>query len=389
MRRLTDEDGATAVIVAILLVALVGMTAFVVDIGDVMWERRMLQTSAEAAALAVAIDCAQGDCQDFDTTARDYADQNNRRGARVTSIVGRDGVSPPTPADGQVTVLARTGTREAEGRLRQWFSAVLGQNEGLATGASATAVWGTTKIVDSELPLVVSICDWERYTGLDFPPTEEEIATLPTVAQLTDPDHPKNSHGSYFGATLTPPMASHPTGFSPPITIHDSDPEGADICTTAPGFSSKDGAKYPGGFGWIDPSKGTCNFEIRQDEAGNQFADAKGGLGKVGKACLPPNLGKAVVIPIFVAFYGNVGNGEYEILTPAAFYLTGYANVPGLTDTAGADVACDNKKDSPYFADKKGGAPTCITGHFVQKIEAGGTIIADPNAGVSSVRLSD
>jgi Flp pilus assembly protein TadG len=378
MRRLNEEDGATAVIVAILLTALVGMTAFVVDVGDLMWERRMLQTSAEAAALAVAIDCAQGDCQDFDTTARDYAEANNWRGAHVQDIVGPDGIAPPTPGGGQVTVLARTGDRANDGQLRQWFSAVLGRDEGLATQASATAVWGTTKIVDSELPLVVSVCDWENYTGLSWPPTDAEVATLPNLETLK-----AERPGPYYDVTLTPPDASHPSGFMPPITIHDSDPEGADVCTTSPGFATQEGAKYPAGFGWIDPDVGLCGYEIRNDDDGNQFVDAKGGLGLVGKNCLPPALGKAVVIPIFVAFYGNVGTGEYEIITPAAFYLTGYANVPGLADTAGAKDAC--KKGGAYFDSKT----TCITGHFVQKLEAGGTIVADPNAGVKSVRLSN
>jgi len=378
-----NEEGATAVIVAILLVVLVGVSAFVVDLGDVFWEKRMLQNAADAAALAVAIDCAEGDCRDFDTVARDYADDNNFRGANVANIVGPDGVSPPTPAGGEVTVTTQTGTRAEQGRLQRWFAGVLGQEQGLATQASATAIWGTIELVDSQLPLVVSICDWQNYTGLSWPPSDTELDGLPTVADLQS-ERP----GPYYGTTLTPPDPSHPTGLQTPITLHDSDPEGSDVCTTPPGFSTVDGAKFPAGFGWIDPDKQACSYEVRTDPAGNQFADAKGGLGLVGKNCLPPNLGQAVVIPIFIAFYGNVGNGEYQILTPAAFYLTGYANVPGLTDTAGADQACDNKKSSPYFGDKKGNAPTCITGHFVQKVEAGGTVVVDPSGGVNTVQLS-
>jgi Flp pilus assembly protein TadG len=375
MRRLiSDESGATAVIVAILLTVLVGITAFVVDIGDVLWERRMLQNSADAAALAVAVDCAQGDCLDYETTAADYAEDNNWRGANVVSVVGPDGVSPPTPAGGEVTVTTQTGTRDDAGQLRQWFAGVLGRDEGLATTAAATAVWGASKIVDAELPLVVSICDWEKYTGISWPPEQGDLDDLPTVDQLK-----AERPGIYYGVTLTPPDGEG--GLLPPITIHESNPDEADSCTTPPGFATKDGAKFPAGFGWIDPDKGTCEYEVRSDEAGGQFADAKGGLGLVGKNCLPPSLGQAVVIPIFVAFYGNVGNGEYQIATPAAFYLTGYANIPGLADTPGAKDAC--KKNGGYFDEKA----TCITGHFVQKLEAGGIVVPDPNAGVQTIRM--
>jgi Flp pilus assembly protein TadG len=385
MRRLrSDETGATAMIVALLLFALLGMAAFVVDLGDGMWERRMLQNSSDAAALAVAIDCAQGDCEDYDTTARDYADENNRRGAFVTEVVGPDG-GPPTPSGGEVTVASVTGDLQEPGRLRQWFSSALGQEEGLATTASATAIWGSASDVDSTLPLVVSICDWERYTGLSFPPSQAELATLPTVDDLL-----VERPGPYYGTTLTPPDPTHPTGFAPPITIHDSNPEEEDKCTTSPGFSTKDGAKYPGGFGWIHATKGNCTYEIRLDEDGRQFASSKGGNLPDGKSCLTQNLGKPVILPIFVAFYGNVGNGEYEIITPAAFYLTGHANIPGAGgSTAGAQEACKSGAGAPYFPGT-GNSPWCLTGHFVQRVvPGGGGVGANPGAGVMSVQLSN
>jgi Flp pilus assembly protein TadG len=379
MRRLMrHEHGTVTVFVAVLLVVLMGMAAMVVDLGDAYWERRMLQNSADAAALAVAIDCSQGDCKDFDTVARDFADENNRRGARVAGITGPDG-NDPTPGGGEVTVTAVTGSREEPGVLQQFFSGIFGRDEGLAAGATATAEWGTIWVVDSEMPLVVSICDWERYTGLTWEPTLAELDTLPTVEELK-----ATRPGPYYGVTLTPPDASHPSGFAPPITLHESNPDESDSCTTPPGFSTLEGAKFPAGFGWLDPDKGACTYVITTDAEGNKFADAKGGLGLVGKNCLPPSLGQAVVIPLFIAFYGNVGNGEYQLAVPAAFYLTGYANIPGLSDSStGARDAC--AKGGPYFDSKA----TCITGHFVQKTEAGGSIIADPSGGVKTVRLKE
>jgi uncharacterized membrane protein len=70
MRRLkSSEEGTIAAVVAVMLLVLLGMAALVVDIGDGYWERRMLQNSADAAALAVAGDCVQGDCGAFIATA--------------------------------------------------------------------------------------------------------------------------------------------------------------------------------------------------------------------------------------------------------------------------------------------------------------------------------
>ena len=48
----TDDSGAVAVIVAVLMVVLLGVAALVIDVGSMYAERRKLQTAADAAALA-------------------------------------------------------------------------------------------------------------------------------------------------------------------------------------------------------------------------------------------------------------------------------------------------------------------------------------------------
>ena len=53
-RRLVGSNGAVAVIVALLITAIVGMTALVVDMGSLYEDRRSLQGVADAAALAGA-----------------------------------------------------------------------------------------------------------------------------------------------------------------------------------------------------------------------------------------------------------------------------------------------------------------------------------------------
>ena len=64
MRRLInkrgeDQRGATAVTFVLILVPLFVTLAFVGDAGLLYWEKTQLQNGADAAALAVAQDCAK------------------------------------------------------------------------------------------------------------------------------------------------------------------------------------------------------------------------------------------------------------------------------------------------------------------------------------------
>ncbi len=63
--RLSGERGATAVIVTLLLVPLLGFAAIAVDVGALYAERARLQTAADAAALAGAGGGARGACGDM------------------------------------------------------------------------------------------------------------------------------------------------------------------------------------------------------------------------------------------------------------------------------------------------------------------------------------
>jgi Flp pilus assembly protein TadG len=53
------ERGAVAILVALLLVVLLGVAALAVDIGLIAWTKTQLQTGADAAALAIAQNCAK------------------------------------------------------------------------------------------------------------------------------------------------------------------------------------------------------------------------------------------------------------------------------------------------------------------------------------------
>src|SRR5512139_127280 len=78
MRRLKDESGAVAVVVALSIIVLVGMAALAVDAGYLYSVRRQLQTAADAAALAgcrIMID--DGTEAEILEEARIYAEDEN------------------------------------------------------------------------------------------------------------------------------------------------------------------------------------------------------------------------------------------------------------------------------------------------------------------------
>ena len=73
--RLSDDTGATALIVAVMIVALLAFAAIVVDAGALYAHRRQIQTAADAAALA-GIQALPGDPDRAVALAADYAARN-------------------------------------------------------------------------------------------------------------------------------------------------------------------------------------------------------------------------------------------------------------------------------------------------------------------------
>lgn len=138
MRRLnrrlnTGEHGAVAVITALFMVVLLGITAIVVDVGMIYAERFQLQNGADAAALAIAQDCAAGNCANAAATATLLAGKNSH-----------DGVSAATAVIAGNTVTVRTSTATPGGgsAVQHWFAPVLGINS-TAVEAVAKASWGS------------------------------------------------------------------------------------------------------------------------------------------------------------------------------------------------------------------------------------------------------
>lgn len=157
-----SDDGAVAVIVAILIVVFLGLAALAVDLGYFYNVRRGIQSAADAGALAGAQELGMsGDAAIADAMARDYAGVKNAvapaDGLQVDRVeVGSDycqvWVSKTAPyffgqtigasADKQIHATARADLAYAVGLkgLVPWFIAVLDPGD-VSVGLSGSGLW--------------------------------------------------------------------------------------------------------------------------------------------------------------------------------------------------------------------------------------------------------
>ena len=144
------ERGATAVIVTLSLIAILGLIVLTVDVGQLLFKRRTMVNASDAAALAAAQSCAglnDGEVPESmaDTYALENATTINSAAGNIVQMTGCDG-----PAFGNLTV-----RYESEQGL--FFAGVLGADGSAAVNTEATAGWGPTGSANP-LPIVV-------YTG--------------------------------------------------------------------------------------------------------------------------------------------------------------------------------------------------------------------------------
>jgi hypothetical protein len=279
-----NEHGGVAVTVAIMLVVLIGVGALVLDAGNLYWERRQLQNSADAAVLAAAQDIAGAEDAAAEQTARDFAMANNVRGAHVESF-------DYDPAASTVTVVTRTGDEDSAGFLASWLAGVLGHDEYFAR-AEATALIAGAK-GGAAFPVIISYCEWEAF--------------------LNNPEE--------FGEP----------GFEPDFkeefqTIYLLDPHDATGDCTGPS-----GHQAPGGWGWLDPDSGECSAYIDEEGwvDGNTGSTSPSPADQTG--CTQEYFDdlvesdEPVLVPIFEETNDLSGdNHAFRIMGFAAFEIEGY-----------------------------------------------------------------
>ncbi|MBI2170021.1 MAG: hypothetical protein HYU28_11075 [Actinobacteria bacterium] len=349
MRRLTaggrDERGVVTVIVALLLVVLLGMGAYVIDIGALYQERRELQNGADAGALAIAQECAEGDCGVPGATATQYADANAEDGASAVDAATVDLAARTATVD---TSTEGSGGAQVPFRFAQVFG-----RSGQTVHASATAQWGPA-LNAAAVPLTFSLCEFEAAVGDPF---DLPIDALPS-GEVT-------------------------------ITFHDGN-------STEP-CNGPAGLDVPGGFGWLDESG--CLAEISVDEGG-VWVDSNTGVAPA-KGCSPSDfpIGTPLLFPIFDDATGTGANAAFRVVGYAAFEITAFKLAPGgATWTVGLPVCAPGgggATTTTTTAPKGGGGGSngsdevCITGRFVDffepDAELGGPSL--PNFGVQTAAL--
>ena len=171
-----DDRGAVAIMVGVALVGLIGMAAFVIDIGAVFEERRDLQNGADAAALALAMDCAgNGVC----SAAAAQPEAEN-----MANLNANDGRATVDASDidfdlvnGTVTVTTHTyDTVDGDGEINHTLAPVLGSNS-KAVSAEATAAWFALSGDVSTIPITFGLCEFNIVVlaGTGNPSPEDDI----------------------------------------------------------------------------------------------------------------------------------------------------------------------------------------------------------------------
>ena len=372
MRRLNGERGGIAVFVAILLVVIFGIGTLVVDVGQLYFERRQLQTGAEAAALAVAQECAEGlvSCATAATPvlashAEPYADLNandDRSAVPAAMPHGTDpevcepgGTSAANPLATADTVKVSTRTIDAHNGDQPYLTHVLASAVGLdptkAVSACAVAISGYAASLNT-IPLVISTCEF------DLAP---ETGT-PTV--LFPGPHPNT-------------LATQEK-----LVFHAGTGADGAPCSAQAGQDTDGDGFLPAGFGWI-LNDGSCQM-VTTVVAGDEWVEKDPGN---DPSCPAPNLtgmlNTVIQIPVFDDFcrvvpsqpacptYSN--KDKYRIVTYASFYLQGY-KLGGPAYRGGDYSSCS-------------GSESCLVGYFTTSSALDGDI-GGPPGGVIVVKLS-
>lgn len=336
-----DERGATAVLVAMLTVPLLGVGALVVDVGALYQERRELQNGADAAALAVARDCAGGSCGTLARTADDFGDANANDGAATVDEVCGDGPGltecPDAPARPQGSygfVRVTTSTDDAASgtnEITYGLARVLTDTTGKTLRAHTVAAWGAPGGRRSAPPLIASVCE---------------------VDAATDPD------GDGVRTFAGPPYAGAPTT----LALHGSGP--------GPCPASPSGGDLPGGFGWLGSVD--CNAIISTDD----WVTIDAGNDGLPHGCsATPWREKTILLPIYDAKVGTGNNGRYHVAGFAAFHVVGY-KVGNQTWPAG--TRCEGQP---------GNSGRCLVGHFTTFVTSTDVFEGD-DYGVVAVKLT-
>jgi hypothetical protein len=362
-----DDQGATTVLVALLLSGvMVGLLALGSTTGNLVWERRQLQNSADATSLKLAQTCALklSDCDAGaaaaslealgDLNANDASQALDGAG-RSDTVLGQCGRVPgapnmplcdsgnpsmpaadiadlrqcpplPTWLQGNAIKYVETYTRSesADGPFVRFLFAD-GQT---AVHSCARAAWGVPTNA-AVLPFTLSDCEWDDATN----------------------------SGTVYGVETALPLKYKDKTYCGGVV----------------------GRDYDGGFGWLLHGSGMCEVEVDK----NSWVEGDQGMGK-GTDCmhlLP--VGATILIPIFDCYSqtkvlpcvtSDKPHGVYHIKAYGAFTITGY-KLPSKTETSGVGSTAMSRCSSDFANGKH-----CLFGKFVKALVQEAEIDPDPTA---------
>lgn len=355
-----DDRGAVTVLVAAVLgIGLVlGIGAVVIDSGQLHAEQVELQGGADAAALAVAQDCADatGCGAQVHALAVSYARANATDGQAAVMLCGRSllgtlGTCPPVsvpdpclgsrPATGEfVEVHTSTLRQDGTRALPPVFGQVLlGESyDGRGVLACSRASWGGPRLATG-FAFTISLCDWQAATGggVTFAP---ELPTKPNASY----DRVLSIHGT------TNQCGGNPAGWD-----------------------------LPGGFGWLADPTNTCRATV--DIAGSYLDTTGVAASHVCQSALALARGGPTVQPtiLLVPVYDGAGGtghtGYYHLKGFASFVLTGY-NLPGFKEKSTLTSAY------PCQGDVK-----CLSGYFTRGLTTVAAQLGGPDLGTDIVQM--
>lgn len=338
-----SQKGAVSVMVAVLVVALLGCAALAVDVGAMYSEKAQLQNGADASALAIATDCANGDCGDFMVSGEELANGNANDDSSGIAAITFPNAS---------TVRVETNAREAgsgDDHFSLFFARVMGI-ESAEIRAVAEATWGTPSTATT-LPWTVSECVFKTMLS----PTQ--LHSLSTTGDFVG--YPSDTHILLRYDKNTP---------------------------TFPGCEAQNGYR-PGGFGWLETNTG-CSTDINlsatvKGQPGNHFPNDNGKI-KVCDALKDSIMDEPALIPLFDSNTGNGDNTIYSLIGFAAFQVTGYkfSGSDEINDPAAQQ--CLNDKGKPD------GECRYLQGYFTRfvSLEEGLSLTSGPNYGGNAVVLT-
>jgi len=315
MRRLKrgDEQGATAILIAILLVVLLGCVAIAVDVSRLYVEKAQLQSGADAAALSIAKTCtdepASALCLAPATHAKTWAEANVNDG--TVRIIEAD-----TSVSNRVRVT--TGTKDNNGEsLPYLFAPILGLT-GSDVHASATVAAGGISAGPAAFPLAFSECQF----------------ALSGNVQLI-----------------------------------------ASKGVSMPGCTSSSGNVIPGGFGYLKSSDAAeCDVYTQvsattgmPSNTGNDEPPACKALLESWMATLEQSGGEVVVLlPVFNKTEGTGTSGKYFIREFAAFTVRGWKFSGGTWNSSKPMQDPYVYKNAEYSGQKCTGDCRGIIGTFIR-----------------------